>query len=91
MRNLELIYDNIARLILRALLTTRGNTMDITANRITEWLGTTYTLLLTKPETGGAFALVDSVTGYERRFFFFEGLDASLRHSRDYLKPSNRQ
>ncbi|MBW9055535.1 cupin domain-containing protein [Rhizobium mesosinicum] len=36
--------------------------MDMMATRTVQWLGTTYTLVLSKPETGGAFALVDSVT-----------------------------
>lgn len=36
--------------------------MDMIAPRTVEWMGTTYTLLLTEPETAGAFALVDSVT-----------------------------
>jgi quercetin dioxygenase-like cupin family protein len=36
--------------------------MDVDATRSIQWMGTTYTLVLTKPETGGAFALVDSVT-----------------------------
>lgn len=34
----------------------------MTAARTAQWMGTTYTVLLSEPETGGAFALVDSVT-----------------------------
>ena len=36
--------------------------MDKTIARTTEWMGTTYNLLLTRAETCGAFGLVDSVT-----------------------------